>query len=115
MFECASGAIALTVLDTIAASMKGTRRAALFAVKSWVEGNTSEPANAEELSRIFEETLRLIPAQQKGRDWWDRGCKKIDGEFIPTEPEDGAEWTCIYNAKKKRWEPPYPPPLVELQ
>ena len=49
---------------------------------------------------------------RKGREWWDRGSRKVNDKFIPTEPEDGAEWVCIWNAKHKCWEPPYPPPLV---
>jgi hypothetical protein len=110
-FECKSRDMALTVLDTIAASMKGTQRQAVLAVKDWVRENTTTGYTQEELLRIFTSHPET-EGQRKAREWWDRGSRKVGGEWVTPEPEDGAEWTCVWNAETKRWEPPFPPPLI---
>jgi hypothetical protein len=115
-FECKNKTIALTVLDTIAASMKGTQRTALFAVRKWVDKNVPpEPdqETREMVMRIFEGS----EWEQKGRAWLDREMDdpsyegSTDGylhhkhhEMIH-EPDDGAELDCFWNANYKTWEP----------
>jgi hypothetical protein len=115
-FECKSRTMALTVLDTIAANMKGPQRTALIAVKAWVEDHIRpEPdrETREALLRIFEGS----EWEQKGRAWLDREMSdpaykgSAEGNLLHKhhemihEPEDGAELNCFWNAKYKAWEP----------
>jgi hypothetical protein len=115
-FECKSRAIALTVLDTIAANMEGTQRTALFAVRKWVDENVPpdpDQETREKLMRIFE-----------GSEWEQKGCAWLDREMedpsyeggtegnlhhkhhkMIREPEDGAELACFWNARYTAWEP----------
>jgi hypothetical protein len=108
-FDCKNRDMALTALDTIATSMQGTQQAAILAVKSWVQKNMPVVSSQEELNKIF---YAKTEPQRKGEAWRNRGSQKVNGEWVSTEPEDGAEWTCVWNAKTKRWEPPFPPPLI---
>jgi hypothetical protein len=66
---------------------------------------------------IDEKALRVIAQEphRLGWDWYCRGSKKIRDEWVYTEPENGAEWTCIWNAEKKEWEPSTLPPWIEPQ
>jgi hypothetical protein len=107
---CKSRAIALTALDTIATSMKGTQQAAVLAVKAWVQENVMTGLSQEELDKIF---CTETEGQRKAREWRDRGSRKVNDEWVSTEPEDGTEWKCVWNGKTKRWEPPFPPPLIQ--
>jgi hypothetical protein len=115
-FECKNKAVALTVLDTIAASMKGTRRTALFAVRKWVDENVPPEPDQETRERI----MRIFEGsewEQKGRVWLDREMDdpsyegSTEGDIhhkhheMIHEPEDGAELDCFWNAKYKAWEP----------
>jgi hypothetical protein len=108
-FECKSVAMALTALNTIAAELKGTQQAAILAVKAWIQENVPKEFPSEELKKIFE---YVTEGERKGREWYERGSRKVNGEWVSTEPEEGAEWTCVWNAKNKQWQPPYPPPLT---
>jgi hypothetical protein len=108
-FECKSRDMALVALDTIATSMNGTQRLAVLAVKEWVQENTTPRYIQEELLSILNAETE---GQRKAREWWNRGSQKADGEWVTPEPEDGAEWICVWKAETKRWEPPFPPPLI---
>jgi hypothetical protein len=111
---CRSRETALTALETLAEAMpRGLQKEAITAVRNWIEENTLPTRNAEEIQVLFQKYLYdKTPAEQKGEDWYWRGSKKINDEFVPTEPEDGAEWKCLYNAKTKRWEPTTMPPWI---
>jgi hypothetical protein len=108
--------MALTALDTIAANMEGTQRAAVLAVRKWVDENVpSEPdqETRERLKRIFEGS----EWEQKGRAWLDQetsdpaykgsteGYLHHKHHEMIHEPEDGAELDCFWNAEYKAWEP----------
>ena len=113
-FECTSKAIALSALDAIAASMKGAQRDAVLAVKVWIQENVRQETSPDEvMQRAWEILGKESEGERKGREWNERGTRKINGEWVSSEPEDGAEWKCVWNAKTKRWEPPYPLPIVE--
>lgn len=111
-FECTSKAMALTALDTIAASMKGAQREAVLAVKAWVRENTSDGLTGEVREKLESIFNAETEGQRKGREWYQRGSRKIGGEWVTPDPEDGAEWSCVWNAKAKRWEPPCMLPLA---
>jgi hypothetical protein len=108
-FECKSKATALAALDAIAAELGGAQQAALEAVKAWIRESAPDEADREELRKIFEHETE---GRRKGREWFDRESQKVNGDRASAEPEEGAEWTCTWNAKNKQWRPPYPPPLV---
>jgi hypothetical protein len=108
-FECKNRGTALAALDAIAAELNGTRQAALTAVKAWIRENVSSDIPREELEKIF---TRETEGRRKGREWWERGSRKVNGAWASSEPEDGAERTCVWNAKNKHWQPPSPPPLA---
>jgi hypothetical protein len=110
---CANGEAAIAVLETLIGTMpRGTQRNALIAVKTWIEEQPRLSLSEDERKRImsiFEKT----PGEQKGWDWYERGSEVINGELVPTIPDDGAEWNCRYNAKAKRWEPTSKPPIIQ--
>jgi hypothetical protein len=56
--------MALTVLDTIAVSMEGTRREAVLAVKSWVDENVPDFSRIAQVdySTLTDEELKKIIA-----------------------------------------------------
>jgi hypothetical protein len=111
-FECKNVGMAITALDTIAASMEGTQRAAVLAVKTWVQKNAPAKLSCETREKLLSIFNAETEGQRKAREWYNRGSRTVGGELVSTEPEGGAEWTCVWNAKTKRWEPPYPPPLI---
>jgi fructosamine-3-kinase len=99
---CKTRTAALVAIDTIAGNMySGTQRDALLAVKMWIEDNTRSEQNQEEFEAKIAKLFKKTEAEQKGWDWYCRGSKKVNGELVPAEPEDGAEWKCAWNAKKK--------------
>ncbi|MDR0642077.1 MAG: hypothetical protein LBG07_06430 [Treponema sp.] len=111
---CKNRTMALTALIAIAENTPpGTQRAVLLAVNEWILQNTSEEYSRVELDGKFAKLFEKTEAEQKGWDWYCRGSRKVGSEWVSTEPEDGAEWKCVWNAKTKRWEPPYQPPLIE--
>jgi hypothetical protein len=100
-FVCESRATALTALDAITESLPvGAQRQALSAIRTWIEGNTQPMQTWGETCARLEEIFRGSPAEQKGQDWHKQ---IIAGET--SEPEDGAEWRCAWNAQTKQWEP----------
>jgi hypothetical protein len=57
-FECKSGAMALSVLETIANSLEGVKRNALLACRQWVSKNTYPiPEDYEERKRLYTELM----------------------------------------------------------
>jgi hypothetical protein len=62
--SCKDRAMALTVLDTIAASMTGTQREAVLAVKSWIEENVPDFSRIAQVdySKLTDEELKKIIA-----------------------------------------------------
>jgi hypothetical protein len=105
---CKNRAAALSSLDTMAAGMpQGMQRAALLAVKAWIEDNTQPSQSREEVNALLAKLFERTPGEQKGQDWHNR---MIAGEAA--EPEDGAEWKCAYNARKGQWFPISTPPLM---
>jgi hypothetical protein len=113
-FECTNKAMALTALDTIAASMKGTQREAVLAVKAWVQENVPNPLSAETIQKLKDVFEYETEGERLGREWYNRGSQKLEtGEWVNSEPADGAEWKCVWNAKNKCWKPPFPPPLIQ--
>jgi hypothetical protein len=111
-FECKSKAMALNCLGAIAESSRGKQQKALLAVKTWLTENVPAPFGPETLQKLRDVFESETEAERLGREWWDRGSRKVNGEWVSTEPENGAEWKCVWNAKIKRWEPPCPPPLI---
>jgi hypothetical protein len=110
---CKSRAAAFAGLETMASSMpKGIQKDALTAIKNWLTENVPVPFGPETLQKLRDVFESETEGERLGREWWDRGSRKVDGEWVSTEPENGAQWTCVWNAKTKRWEPPYPPPLI---
>jgi hypothetical protein len=111
-FECKSKAMAINCLTAIAECSRNKQQKALLAVKSWLAESIPDPLNSETLQKMRDIFASETEAERLGREWWDRGSRKVDGEFVSSEPENGAEWKCVWNAKIKRWEPPYSPPLI---
>jgi hypothetical protein len=108
-FECKSIATALSALNAIAAELKGTQRAAILAVNAWIQENVPKEIPREELGKIFTSETE---GQRTGREWYERGSRKVGGEWVSAEPEEGAERACVWNSKNKQWQPPCPPPPV---
>jgi hypothetical protein len=84
-------------------------RAALLAVNAWIQENVPKEIPREDLGKIFTSETE---GQRTGREWYERGSRKVNGEWVSTEPEEGAERACVWNSKNKQWQPPYPPPLI---
>jgi hypothetical protein len=98
---CKNRASALTALDAIIEGLPvGVQRQALSAVQRWVEENTQPTQNWDETCKKLDEIFRGSPEEQEGRAWHKR---IIAGET--SEPENGAEWRCAWNAQTKQWEP----------
>jgi hypothetical protein len=114
---CTSREAAIAALETIAGILPGgTHRDTLIAVKTWIEEETRPALSAEkseELQKIVEETFKKSEGEQKGWEWYERGSEVVNGKLVPTEPEDGAELDCRYNAQTKRWEPASTPPIIQ--
>jgi hypothetical protein len=68
---------------------------------------------SEDEQKNITDFLKKTEGEQKGWNWYERGSEVINGELVPTEPDDGAEWPCRYNAEVKRWEPESKPPIIE--
>jgi hypothetical protein len=107
--KCKNRAMAFTILDTLADSMKGRHREAVLAVRDWMKENLIpdfDPETVKRIQKIFEGD----EAEQLGRAWYNRGSKNINGKLTPTEPEHGARIRCLWNGKTKKWEPEWIPP-----
>jgi hypothetical protein len=113
-FVCKNRTAALSVLDTMAINIpRGTRRAALLAVRAWLEENTFPEHTQEELEKSFARALAETDGQRKAREWREKGSEKHGDKWTPNaEPEDGAETECCWNAETKRWEPIVSPPWI---
>ena len=112
---CKSHGTAIAALETITAAMsKGTQRDTLVAIYKWL--NEIRPAESREelikkLNKIFEGDAH----DRLGREWYVRGSKKINGNFVPSEPGHGARVHCLWNAKTKKWEPEHLPTYMQKQ
>jgi hypothetical protein len=108
---CVSREAAISTLETLIGIMpRGTQRDALSAVKIWIEEETTPNLTDEETKKKLDSIFKRTNGEEKGWEWYCRGSEIIDGELVPTEPDDGAEWNCRYNAQAKRWEPTSTPP-----
>jgi hypothetical protein len=109
---CASREVAIAALETLASIMPmGTQHDALIAIRNWISENASRRLS-DDTSKKLADFLKKTEGEQKGWDWYERGSTVVDGELVPTEPEDGAEWPCRYNAQAKQWDPKSKPPIV---
>jgi hypothetical protein len=98
---CKSRAAAITALETLAADMgKGTKQAALRAVRDWVEQNTEPEQSQDEIRAELERIFKGDEHDRLGREWKDRGGL----------PPDGARASCLWDAKTQTWKPEFPPP-----
>ncbi|GHV77163.1 hypothetical protein AGMMS49942_19840 [Spirochaetia bacterium] len=111
--SCTSWEAAIAALETIAGTMpRGTQRETLIAVKTWIQEETPPTLSDEDRENIAD-FLKKTEGEEKGWDWYCRGSEVINGELVPTEPDDEAEWNCRYNAQAKRWEPTSTPPIIQ--
>jgi len=112
---CDSKQSALKILEIISASLdKGTPREALRAVSSFIQREVSDFVSLEDRAEMFKKLFEKTPGEKLFDNWYEAGChKNAKGEYINnTEPENGAEGNCRYNANTGRWEPTLIPPLI---
>jgi hypothetical protein len=101
-FECKSKAMALNCLDAIAENLRGRQKAALYAVKGWLAENVPNPLSPETLQKLKDVFESETEGERLGREWYARGRRKLaNGEWASSEPENGAEWRCVWNSKTK--------------
>jgi hypothetical protein len=115
---CKSRGAAIAAIDMMAGDAhNGTQRAALLAVKKWIENNTTNGLTDEVRKKLEEIFYERTEEQKKGCAWLDREMEdpaykgSTEGYLHHHhhkriyEPEDGAELECFWNAKYKAWEP----------
>jgi hypothetical protein len=113
VLTCTSREAAIAALETLASTMPmGTQRDTLIAVSKWIDEN-KPPSLSDEDRKNIAAFLKRTEGEQKGWEWYERGSEVVNGELVPTEPEDGAEWNCKYKAQTKRWEPTSTPPIIQ--
>ena len=108
---CKSKSAALAALDVVAETMqKGTARDVLLAIKKWISENISDTLLPEEVQQRIKLIFEGTAGEQKGRAWIQKELE--NSSYIPgyphktiTEPEDGAELSCVWSAERKAWEP----------